>query len=63
MFSGVTFHASLSGNPMDESGFGSCQENDISPECYVPSVMLGGEGIMVGGCFSGFGVCPLVQVA
>ncbi|CAI9533221.1 unnamed protein product, partial [Staurois parvus] len=23
----VTNHASLSGNPMDMSGFGSCQEN------------------------------------
>ena len=25
VFSGVTNHASLSGNPMDESGFGGCQ--------------------------------------
>ncbi|CAI9594466.1 unnamed protein product [Staurois parvus] len=27
VFSGVTNHTSLSSNPMDVSGFGSCQEN------------------------------------
>ena len=28
MFSGVTNHISLTGNQMDESEFGGCQEND-----------------------------------
>ncbi|CAI9600070.1 unnamed protein product [Staurois parvus] len=29
VFSGVTNHDSLSGNPMDMSGLGSCQENGM----------------------------------
>ena len=30
MFSGVTNHTRLSGNPTDKSGLGGCQENGIS---------------------------------
>jgi len=59
VFSGVTNqnHGSLSGNPMDESGFGGCQENGT---CL--SVKFGGGGIMVWGCFLGIGLGSLVPV-
>lgn len=45
MLSKVTNPTSLSGKPMDESGFGGCQENLSG--CIVPSVKLGGVRIMV----------------
>lgn len=42
MFSGVANHVFSSGNPMDESEFGGCQEN--SSVYIVPSVKFGGGG-------------------
>lgn len=37
----MTNHASLSGNPMGESGFDGCLSN-----CIVSSIKFGGKGIM-----------------
>jgi hypothetical protein len=46
-FSGVMNHASPSGSPTDESGFGGCQENATCPNAIVPTVKCGGGGIVV----------------
>ena len=59
MFSGMKNRAPPSGNLMDESVFGCCQENGT---CIVPSGKFGGGVIMVWGCFSGAVLGPLISV-
>lgn len=44
MFSGATNHASPSGNLMDESGIGGCQDNGTCLAALL-SVKSGGGGI------------------
>jgi len=56
MFCGVISHASLLGR----SGFGGCQEN--LTDCIGLTLDFSGGGIMVWGCFSGFGLVFLLLV-
>ena len=53
--SGVMNHASPSGSPTDESGFGGCKENATCLKAYC-------RGIAVWGCLSWFVLGSLVPV-
>ena len=56
LFSGVTTRASPSGNLMDESGFGGCQQ--YLSDCTVSSVKFGGGGLWCGAVLQGLGLDP-----
>lgn len=55
-------HGSVSGKPMDESGFGGLNGERYLSDCIVPSVKFDRRGLWFGVVFPGVGLSPLVAV-